>query len=325
MSSEQSSRRRGAALAVSILVLLGGCGDAPTPPPASASPAPQASSAVSREQLQSWISFRLVYGLRSDLEWVVAVANNPAASDEIFDVPLLPDELARVGEAISSAQNLVSVARGYGNQSPDEFAGAWIELPTVVLAFSDRIGEHREEIAALFGDRVVARLVRYSLRDLQTFAGRVGAERAWFPTVGVEFIQADIEEQFNVVEFSYRAPNAGVAALIRERLGQPDWLRLDYWGPGHWTGPVGDLELTVVDHDGQPVAIECLLRTLDPRVTTENAPREIQDGRCFDKALPAVEWTAEITYVDDGASTTISRTFVVPAGGVVRLEVVINR
>jgi hypothetical protein len=312
------------ALLTAALFLMSGCGEPPVTPSVSPGGSPQATEGVSQQQLQSWIRFRLVYGLRADVPWLLAVASDPTASSDPYAVPLLPFELDQVGNAISTAQGLASVARGYGNQFPEEFAGAWLELPVVVLGFTVRLPEHRADVEALFGDKVIVREARYALPELQGFLTTVEADRTWFPTIGAEYVGIGIDEMANVVEVQYRAPSKGVEAVIRERFGTPDWMRLTWEGPLPWTGPLGDLELTVVDGDGRPVAIECFLYTRDPRVSGEHLPREVPDGRCFDKGLAAVEWLVDITYMHQGHATTITKTFSVPPDGVVRLTVVVE-
>jgi hypothetical protein len=273
--------------------------------------------------IQSWLQFRRVYGLRADLEWVLTVARDPTAS-VLFEVPLLPFELDQVARANSTAQSLVSPARAYGNQFPEEFAGAWIEGSVVVLALTDRLEAHRTAVAALFGDKVVARQARYTLRELKALAGAVASESQWFPTVGADLVDADVNELLNAVEVQYRAPSTAVEPVIRAMFGDAGWIHLTYAGPGPWTGPVGDLELTVVDRDGHPVHVECLLRTLDPRVAGEHLPQDVPDGKCRDTDLPAVKWLVDVTYTHDGDETTITKELVVPPAGVARSTLVID-
>ncbi|MEW5990658.1 MAG: hypothetical protein AB1736_04830 [Chloroflexota bacterium] len=312
------------AVLVALAVVAGGCSEPPITKPASPQNSPGATLPVPQEELESWLQFRRVYGLRTDLEWVLEVASDPKAS-VLFEVPLLPFELDQVANANSTAQRLVSPARGYGTQFPDEFAGAWIEGSMVVLAFTDELDVHRIAVAALFGQKINVRQARYTLRELEALAATVKSNSQWFQTVGADLVSADVNELLNAVEVQYRAPDTAVEPVIRARFRDAGWMYLTYAGPGPWTGPVGDLELTVVDRDGQPVEVECLLRTLDPRVAGEHLPQVVPDGRCGDTDLPAVEWLVDVTYTRDDVETTITTKLVVPPGGVARSTLAIDQ
>lgn len=315
----------GAATAIALLapavMLLGGCDQPPTTPTTSQASA-QATAVVSQQELQSWIRFRLVYGLRADVEWALAVANDPTASSEIFGVPLLPSELEQVGEAIVSAQGLVSIARGYADDFP-EFAGTWLELPRVVLAFSDRVPEHRVEVDALFGDKAIVREVQFSLVQLQLFIKTMGADRAWFSSVGAEVVDFGIDEALNSVQVHLRSTDPAIEGSARERFGDTGWMQFTYDGPGPWKGAVGDLEVTVVDTDGQPAAVECLLGTVDPRVQDEKFSFAA-DGKCFYRDLAAVKWSLRVDYDGQPGGEPVITDFLVPPDGVERATVVVG-
>ncbi len=270
-----------------------------------------------------WIEFRSAYGLRSDVEWVEAVGDNPATLTT-FGLPLLPDEEAQVIRLQMVAEALVDRVRGYGNRFPDEFAGVWIEGPLVVLAFTDHLGEHEAAVRPLFGIKVVVRPVRFTLRELKSWAGDVGDQAAWMESLGAHLIEADAEQTLNAVQVSYRAPDQTVEAQLLARLGNPPWVVFDYRGAGPWTGPRGDLELTVVDENGRPATFECLLVALDPRVTTEFAPRSIVNGECFQRGLAAVGWHVEIIYERDGERRSVLREVTVPPSGVATLRIVLE-
>lgn len=316
-------RARVIAVVLLSAIAVIGCSD-PAAPQHSPPPEVQVPPAgLSQEQLDSWIAFRRTYGLRTDLAWVLDVANSPEVM-ETFGVPMLQFEEAIVNHAQLSASDLVDRVRGYSNRFPEERAGVWIEGPLVVVAFSATISVHRAAVAALFGNKAVVREVRYSIKELQAFMRTVNAEKQWIESVVDHLLQIDFEEHLNAVEVSYLADTQAVEAAIRAHFGNRDWLRLRYDGPGLWDGPRGDLKLTVVDADGDPVAIVCLLRASDPRVTVEHLPRELPDGKCFDEGLPAFAWVADITYVVDGQERTITKAFTVHQDSVTRIRVVVE-
>jgi hypothetical protein len=129
----------------------------------------------------------------------------------------------------------------------------------------------------------------------------------------------------NVVLVLYTAPDRSVESHIRARFGNPGWIDFEYDGPGPWMGPRGDIELTVVDRDGRPFpSFECVFTSLDPRVLHEWPPRHGSDGKCFERALEAVQWRVDITYERDGEQVTVSREVTVSANGVAQVNVVIE-
>jgi hypothetical protein len=308
---------------VVALGLVAGCGEArppqPSPSPFVAEPALPAG--VSQAQLDAWIEFRGTYGLRTDLAWVLDVANSPEAMDT-FGVPMLLFEEAIVNQAQMGASDLVSAARGYSNRFPEDQAGVWIEGPLVVIAFSDNIAAHRADVAAQFGAKAIVREVRYSSRDLQAFMRTVVAEKAWLTSV-VDVVQVDFEEHLNAVEISYRADGRAVEAAIRAHFKDPDWLFFRHLGTLPWAGPWGDLELKVVDEAGQPMAVKIVLHPLDPRAHAFG-PADLDDGTFANKGVAAGDWTVDVIYVVDGEKRTITEAFTVPAGNVARVKVVID-
>jgi hypothetical protein len=306
---------------IALAVLgLGGCNSAAPSNPAPASTT-LASIAVSPAELASWIRFRLVYGLRSDAEWALRVANDPNAVGQEFSVPLLPDEFDRVTQDSLTAESLYTPARRYGEQF-DTFAGAWLELPHMVIAFTDGLTERRTEASSLFGDRVIVKQARYSVFELKGFEDLVQAQSDWLETIDVRAIDIGLDESDNNVLLNYEAPNQAVEARIRERLGRPDWLRFDWAGPPPYTGPSGRLELTVVDEDGRPIPVSMTLRPRDPRVVAFG-PAPLDDGTFIIPTWPAVVWEAEIRYTVDGVDRVVSKEFSVPADGVARVRIVV--
>ena len=313
--------RNGAiALVGAATLLVGGCGQPQVSPPTASQ---AASPDFSQAELASWIRFRVIYGLRSDLEWVLKVAEDPTAVGAEYRVPLLQDELERVAEANSSADLLGLAARRYADVFPT-FAGSWMELPRVVLAFTDELPARRAEVEALFGASVVVREVRYTLDQLQGFEKAMLADAAWFVTNNIKVIDISVDEMGNAVEIRYRAPTQEVEPLVREQYADSGWLRFEWAGPLPWEGPFGDLELTVVDSNGQPVDVVIVLRPNDPRVNAFG-PAELEDGKFADKGLAAVDWLVEIKYSFKGEEKTVTREFTVRPDELVKVKVVLDQ
>ena len=303
-----------------------GCGVLENSPAPSAT-LPRASAGASLDgpqeaDIEFWIRFRDVYDLETDRQWVLAVFRDPSASSAQFGVPLLPAERAHVGKAHASAQNLIPFAHRYAAAYP-EFAGLWLENPILVLGFTDNVAEHGAELGRIFGSKVEVRAARHTLRDLREFAARIKADDAWFKTIDVEVIDASLDEMANGIYLYYRAPTEAVEALIRARYSDPDWLSFDWAGPALWTGPWGDLQLTVVDGDGRPVAAAFIIRSSTPGVIPIG-PSELEDGKFNDIGMAAVEWVIELTYLANGQEKTVSRMFTVPPNDLAKVRIVLD-
>jgi hypothetical protein len=276
---------------------------------------------VSQEELQAWVRFRVLYGLRFDIPWILGVANDPTASD-LYRVPLLPAELQQVVDASWSADDLLPKARAFADDDPD-FAGAWIELPRVVVAFAGDVPERRAQTEGLFGDRVIVRDARFSLAQLEGFMATVTADKTWFTSVGGEVVDIGIDEAMNIVRIHTRLPDETIERAARERFGDSGWMEFSYDGPAPWKGPLGDLEITVVDKSGEPAAVLCLVGTTDPRVQGETS-MFAADGKCFFQDLAAVKWGLRVVYDFGGESQTVLADYLVPAAGVERATIVVG-
>jgi hypothetical protein len=271
--------------------------------------------------VQSWIRFRGIYGLQADAEWAVAVARNPAASDD-FGVPLLPSEAQQVVDAASSAERLLPSAERYA-ATFSGFAGAWLDLPHVVIAFTGPTTDRRTEAAALFGSQVEVREVQYTLGELEAFFASVQSDTDWFPSIGEELVDTSLDLAANRVSLHLRSPDPAAEMLIAERFHDSGWMAFTYDGPAPWTGPRGDLEVTVVEAGGHPAAVDCLIGSTDPRVQQEQFGF-VDDGRCFYEDLPAVKWTLRIDYDGENEAQTVFRDFVVKPNDVQRATVVVS-
>lgn len=279
--------------------------------------------APSADEVELWTAFRRAYGLRADHAWLLHVAADPSVSIEL-EVPLLPWEIDRVAAMNRDTQAFVSTVRRYGENFPDAFAGAYLQGPQVVVAFADQVDQRRVDIEDLFAGatQIDVRSVKYSLLELTAKADEVNERTSWFDDLGAVLVGVDVNEPANAVDVRYRSRADDLAPIISARFGHPDWLRLQREGPIGWTGPRGDLEVRVVDPDGNAVPIECLLRPGSDQVRGEHLPLSAPDGICSDTELPAVTWYVDLTYPVDGTEQTKTIEIVVPAGGVGRAVVV---
>jgi hypothetical protein len=317
--------RRVSTIAAASIIFAACVTTTPTAPPSTAVQGPDrpASTGITEEQIAFWMEFRRVYDLERDRAWILNVARDNKATDDAFGVPMLAFERAEVAKSNASAQNLIPAANRFAADVP-EFAGLWLENPMLILAFTDDLSAREGDVRRLFGPMVDVRVARYSLRELRAFAQRLRADDEWFKALDVDVIDISLNETANAVNLYYQAPTTSVEALVRERYGDPDWLVQEWAGAPQWTGPWGDLELTVVHPDGRPVEGKFVLRPLDPGGTAFG-PAFLVDGKFADGGIAAFDWLVEINYVVDGVSRQVNRAFTVPADDVVKVHVVVDR
>ena len=218
--------------AVALAVLVTGCSSTPNPSPPEAplsvppSTARTLPAGISDDDVRQWTAFREFWGLRSDPQWVVAVAQDPAATVEM-DVPLLRWELIRIVELDQSAQDLVVRLEGYGSRYPDDFAGVFIDGPSVVVRFAHNLNAHRAVVGPRFEEtgRVRVEQAGYSLTELEQLANQVEARRSVIESLGLTFYSADVDVIDNQVRVRYQG-DPDLESELRTILGSPEWLQL---------------------------------------------------------------------------------------------------
>lgn len=236
----RSSRETGSLRALTIRVagitlvaLAAGCGSTLDPSPSERAPslppsnAPTLPAEVSDDDLQRWTAFREFWGLRSDAQWAIAVAQDPAVTVEM-DVPLLPWEVSRIVKLDQSAQDFVVRLEGYGSRYPEDFAGVFIDGPIVVVRFAHNLSAHRTVLSPRFDEtgRVRVEQAGYSLTELERLARQVEARRSLIETVGVTLYSADVDVIGNDVRARYQG-DPDLEVELRTILGNPDWLKLE--------------------------------------------------------------------------------------------------
>ncbi len=313
-----------------VVGMLGACEGLTNPSVAPSGPTATTTALASFDPalVASWIRFREAYGLRSDVDWVFQVARKPDPTNE-FEVPLLTAEIDRVAAFNLSVQNLAPALEGYGIGFPDDYAGLFIDQSNVIVQFTDHLDAHRSELASIFGPHapMEVRPARYTIKDLEAFAGMVESERDWFSTIHAELVLRAGPTATNTVRVRYLGNKDVVEPLILEHFGHPDWLTAEWAGPLPWTGPRGILRGMVVDRDGRPVTAWCIHRSLDPTVSVEDDPLYTDDnGICEFPDTPAVKWELEIGFVDHkGQVVRKSRSVLVPANGIGQVAIVVDR
>ena len=127
----------------------------------------------------------------------------------------------------------------------------------------------------------------------------------------------------NVVDVHIRFPDAAIEAQVRDRFADTGWMHFTYDGPPPWQGPVGGLDVTVVDRAGKAIPVDCLVGATDPRVADERTSYGAE-GRCAFEDLASVTWTLRIDYDLDGEHHTALQQYAIPPGGVLRDKITIE-
>lgn len=262
------SRFAGLVVLVAALLLAGGCaapdgspsvsaeGGAP-PGPASAGPGATGPVAAPDEEAIAYaISQRKVFGLRSDEAWVRQVAADPRARTQLLDFPMLPEEEAEFEKRQSDFEQIAMAVNDYAASRLDEFGGVWIdqERHTVVAAWTRNPGLHR--IAILAGLRTAgpleARLVRYTVKELNALTDRLFADREWYRTIDAAPMSGGAMIMDNRVELQISSANPNAPALILAHFGVgPDMLAVSSDGTGIRLQPRGTLVIRVVTAEGK--------------------------------------------------------------------------
>lgn len=230
-------RLRTACLLLGLAIAAFGCGSVeprsvdgvlePSSPPSSAPADP------SEDETGAAAAFRGRFGLRSDDEWVRAVAGDPTARSAIheFGIPLTPAEVADLVSRRWDPDLLANV-KSYGSAFPESYAGAYVNLEAsgVIVSITDDVERHRRALRNLLpGSEIDVRRAEWSLQDLDRFAREVEAEREWFDAIGETFdVGHRVTENWVNVRFKGR-PEA--EHLIERHFGTPTWLDAEWDGP----------------------------------------------------------------------------------------------
>lgn len=326
----RTNRVIGLLLAVCAGATLVACGAErvePSPLPATSGPAetaPAGRPSPRPEDVVAWQRFRHAFGLRSDEVWVRIVADNPLSANEI-GVPLLHWEIARVAALNRAAVDLAPLLEDYGRLFPSQYAGTYLDGPIVVIQFSDQVDQRRAALQTLLGGNAPfeVRQVRYSLDDLDAFAKGIETDDGWFSSVAAKLTSANPSVQDNKVNLTYGS-NDEVELQIAAHFGNPDWLTLTREGPLPWAGGYGRLVIRIVDRAGDPVEAGILPTPADSRVSSSFLPQEVA-GLYEQERIEAIAWKVVVTYFDGEDEESTSVMVRVPAGGVGRATVVVDR
>lgn len=227
--------------------ILAGCGaDAASP-----EPIPVVTETPDRVTLDA-IRFRMDLGLRADLPFVRAVADDPAAVLD-YGVPLLPAEVREIERRGAASEAIVPVVRSYAAEHPEDYGGLYIDQQrggAVTVLWTANVEEH----ATALVDRlagigpVVIRHVAHTETALDDLSRRLGSDRDWLAEIPAALQAIETDVIANRVTMYVSSRNPAVADLIWARYGVgPDVLAVVSDGTGVALEPWGTIHGLVVD------------------------------------------------------------------------------
>lgn len=320
-------RARPRHLLVAALVALAACSPAPVNPPPTPEVVPSASSplpSLTAAEIAEAQRFRSDFGLRSDEAWIRLVASDPASAggEAQWGVPLTPDEVRELEGRIRTTEAIKSVVVPYGEQHPEDWAGAWTDHDAggrFIAQFSDDIEQHRRHLYGLVSPdaNFEVRLVARSLDDLRAMARVLDdpAQRQWFEGIPAALKGYGPLIAANRLGVTLSTVHPDAQALVAEHFGWGDAVQVEADGTGALLLESGSLAIVVRDRQAKPVpglvcrAVSDLPGAYEPPLPI---PTTDAGGRCT-LDLPATGFWIEIAD-RDGRVVSLARASVSPGG-----------
>ena len=240
--------------------------------------------------------FRRDFGLRSDIAWIRAVANDPHADHLTFGVPLTADEVADLNGRFTTIDELKQAVLPNVIDEPD-YGGAWIDQDRggiLVVQFVGPTILHTADILSRVrpGAPIEVRQVRWTLADLETFKDRISAEEAWFDALPSYLYAVGIDVSANRVTVELSSADPEVDAKIRAHFGLgDDVVAVTSDGTGTLLLAPGRLSVRAVDADGRPVSGLACVMISDVKNATEPRPLPMpttdEEGLCERDVAPS--------------------------------------
>jgi len=268
--SERARRLHTKAIATIIVLasIATACGEVLVP----TASAPSAN--VQHDPVAEAIAIRSILGLRTDHEFVSALALDAAAVERglksAYGFPLTEVELTELDRRASRQSELMPLVQQLGAGDP-EWGGMYIDQRAggvVVALFTGHLDDHQATFDRFVqpGAGFEIRRARWTLVELGRFADRLEAEAVWFTSVDAIFQWSSVEVAQNVVTLSVRSRNSEVAYLIAEHFAADEGMLAIAVNPSlPWTGPRGSVVVAVRTDDGKkPHGVKCRLVPDDP-------------------------------------------------------------
>lgn len=315
-------------IAVLLLAQLTACAPAESPQP---STTPVAVDESVPPELADAIRFRSEFGLRSDVEFVRAVAADPRASDLEHGVPLLPEEIADLNQRASSADAVVAVIEKEAARHRDEYGGLYIDQErggVVVSLWTKNLAEHAAKIQLSLNPRFRAefRPARFTEAELNDLQERIGTEWEWMLAIPAKMTSSAVNIISNRIDLYISSAIPGASAAVLDHYGAPPGMLLvQSDGTGTALIPWGKVRI-LVTVGGQPVGENDFGVDWQSEERTYCGIGDMGFGVGFDGRLElpcqAGRWTIRITRLKGSDTVVIGQADVlVPPDGVVDLVI----
>ena len=235
----------------------------PSSAPASpASPAPPSEEPLPSDldpDLRHAIESRRGLGLRHDLAYVLQVAADPAARNQLLDFPMYPEEEAKFLADQQMQDEAIPVIQAYAARHAAVFGGLYIdrgEHPGAVASlWTHDLDVHESAIRESLppGTPLIFRQVRYSEAFLRAIQHRISADWDWMRSIPAAPESAGVDIIDNVAEVGVSSADPRAEAIIREHYGLGDELRVVSDGTGAALLPWGKVIGVVLGPNGKRI------------------------------------------------------------------------
>lgn len=274
---------------------------------------------VGADELSTAIRLRTTFGLRNDEAWIRAVAEDAEseAGRLRYGTPLTAAEMSELDARTINALEIGPILERYGADHPGDWAGTYIDNQgggVVAALFTAELSKHETAVRRLIHPeaRVEFRQARWSLRPLETFRAGIDRDFETIAFAGIWYAGSGVDVRTNRVILDISSRDAGAAAEISRRLGNPEWLLVQSDGIGRWEGPRGTVVIEAVTRSGRPgTFLDCILIPDDPAAWRGNVSVGTgQTGECTLDGAGATGYTVELHALSATGTTwvTVGRT-----------------
>lgn len=300
-----------------------------------ASPSPSTSArAIDEQALQEMLRLRKELGLRSDLEYVIAVASDPRATSDMLFIPLLPDEVATLTARAANADEVVVVATAYAAGHPNEFGGLYIDNMgggAVVILWTANLTEHEMAIRRQLSPTasVEFRAVRYSELYLTELMQTVTSDVDWMAEIPARWLGTGVDTINNKLTMSVSSADTNAEAIVAAHYGLGDALVVNSDGTGTALIPWGEVHGRVRTAAGAlptPADYSVQARARDTRSCgSDSIGYGLDLDGEFKMPCQAGAWRIEIAaFVDDDWVVVGEGDVDVPADGLATVEIILR-
>jgi hypothetical protein len=207
------------------------------------------------------IHTRWQFGLRSDLEWVEAVAADPD-DWSMLEIPMTPEENREFSAWSEETNRLVEILGAYGRARPDEFGGIFVDQRgrRVATLWTGDLEGHEARLRERAGQDapIVVYPVQHPESYLRQLQDRVPLDDEFYAAANAKPTGVGVDIKANTVSIDISSADPAAPGLVRSKvaqfLGVPESIvSVESDGTGIELLPFGQIEIHVVGPDGHRV------------------------------------------------------------------------